>query len=315
MVAETQIFLSVVVGLSVLTMFVGLRAMISPAEESSDRMQQVVGASSEINPTLRQIEMSASFYRRVVSPLFTGVLHALGRLAPQSNIIQLQKNLETAGYPANLSVADFLGLKVLAGSLLAGLTLLIAYLIRSDFSWLVLVITGLVFWFVGFMLPNVWLTGRVRSRKREIRRNLPDALDMLTICVDAGLGLSGAMQQVADAWDNSLSEEFTRVLAEVKLGRTRIEALESMAQRCGVDEVISFVMAISLADKLGVSVGKVLRIQAKQMRVARRQLAEEAAREASIKMLFPLVFLIFPAMFAVILGPAVPLLLETLMDF
>ncbi len=314
MISEIQILLSLVVGLSVLAVVVGLRALTSPAE-SSGRMQQVVGASGDGAPTLRQIEMSASFYQRIIAPMFSAVLQGLGRLAPQSNIAQLQKKLETAGYPANLSVIDFLGLKVLIGTIIAFFVTLATYMVRPDFSWLVLGALGLVFWFVGFMLPDIWLIGRIRDRKREIRRSLPDALDMLTICVDAGLGLSGAMQHVAEAWDNALCDEFTRVLAEVKLGRTRIEAMESMAQRCGVDEVISFVMAISLADKLGVSIAKVLRIQAKQMRIARRQLAEEAAREASIKMLFPLVFLIFPAMFAVILGPAVPLLLETLTDF
>jgi tight adherence protein C len=165
---------------------------------------------------------------------------------------------------------------------------------------------------LGFMLPDLWLSGRASARQHDILRALPDALDMMTICVDAGLGLQGAMQTVCENWDNALVDEFTRVQAEVKLGRSAMDALDSMSKRTGVKEVMSFVMSITLAYKLGVSIANVLHIQAEQMRIARRQKAEETARQAAIKMLFPLVFLVFPAMFAVILGPAVPQLLETL---
>ncbi len=134
---------------------------------------------------------------------------------------------------------------------------------------------------------------------------------MLTICVGAGLGLTGAIQRVAEAWDNALCEEFDRLLTEVKLGRTNIQALQDMAERTDVDELRSFVMAITLTLELGTSVAHILLVQAEQMRIFRRQKAEEAARQAAIKMLFPLVFLIFPALFAVLLGPAIPLILET----
>jgi tight adherence protein C len=164
---------------------------------------------------------------------------------------------------------------------------------------------------VGFGLPNYWLSAQVKRRQIKILKALPDALDMLNICVRAGLGFTGAMQRFCDNWNNDLSEEFGRVITEVSLGKSRIEALEGMSRRTGVDEVISFVMAVSIAEKLGASIAQVLHIQAQQMRIARSQRAEKLAREASIKMLFPLVFLIFPAMFAVILGPTIPLLLET----
>ena len=163
----------------------------------------------------------------------------------------------------------------------------------------------------GFMIPNYWLIKRIAARKHEILKSLPDALDMMVICVDAGMGLSGAMQRICDNWNNALVEEFARVLTETKLGRSRPDSLEAMAHRTGVKEMISFVMALTMAERLGASIAQVLHVQAEQMRIARRQRAEQLAREASIKMLFPLVFLIFPAMFAVILGPAVPQLLET----
>lgn len=309
-----QLLLSLVVGLSVLALFIGARALATSGE-STDRMQQLLEGAPGTTPTLHQLEMQASFYQRVILPLFTGSLQRLGRLAPQRNLEALHQKLETAGHPANLSIIDFLGLKILGGALLGFWVGVLTRLVRPDLFMFIVVGVSLIFGFVGFMLPNIWLSSRASARQTEIRKSLPDALDMMSICVRAGLGLSGAMQQVADAWDNALCEEFTRAITEVKLGRTRIEALESMARRTDVNEVRSFVSAIALADKLGVSISKVLVTQAEQMRLLRRQKAEEAAREASIKMLFPLVFLIFPAMFAVILGPAVPLLLETLGSF
>jgi tight adherence protein C len=314
MLINIQLLLSVIIGLSVLVLFFGVRMFVTPVD-SADRIQQLMSLNSGETPTLRQLEMHGSFYRRVLKPLLISWLQQLGRLAPQRNLEQLHQKLEAAGFPANLNVADFLGLKILMSILLAVFIAGLTYLVRPDFSWLMLAGVALVFGFVGFVLPNLWLSSRIRRRKTEIRKSLPDALDMLTICVGAGVGLSGAMQQVTEAWNNALCEEFARVLTEVKLGRSRIEALESMAKRSDVDEVRSFVTSIVLADKLGVSISNTLRIQSQQMRIARRQKAEEAAREASIKMLFPLVFLIFPAMFAVILGPAVPLLLETLTGF
>jgi tight adherence protein C len=208
-------------------------------------------------------------------------------------------------------VVDFLGLKILCGVLIAAVSAALLYFARNT----TLIMTGglgLLLGFLGFMLPNLWLSSRISSRQTEILRALPDALDMMSICVNAGVGLQGAMQTVCENWDNPLVDEFTRVLAEIRLGRSSLEALESMGNRTGVREVISFVMSMSMAQKLGVSIAKVLPIQAEQMRIARRQQAEEAARKAAIKMLFPLVFLIFPSMFAVILGPAIPQLLETL---
>jgi tight adherence protein C len=310
-----QLFISLVVGLSILAFILGMRALFVPADQV-DRMQQVIGIGNLNEPiTLQQLEMRASFFQRVIVPLLTGALQRLSRLAPKSNLEQLQQRLETAGFPGNLTVIDFLGLKILMGITLSIFAVGATYLVRPELSFSMLALLAAIFAFFGFMLPNIWLSGRVRSRKTEIRKSLPDALDMLTICVGAGVGLSGAMQHVTEAWDNALCEEFARVLTEVKLGRSRIESMESMARRTDVDEVKSFVNALVLADKLGVSISQTLRIQAEQMRVARRQIAEESAREASIKMLFPLVFLIFPAMFAVLLGPAIPLLLETLTGF
>lgn len=158
---------------------------------------------------------------------------------------------------------------------------------------------------VGYYLPALWLKSRTSSRQREVTRSLPDALDLLTICVEAGLGFDGALARVAEKWDNELSREFTRVLQEVQLGKLRREALRAMANRIDVQEVSTFVAAIVQAEELGVSIAKVLHIQAEEMRRRRRQRAEELARQAPIKMLPAIAFLIFPAIFVVLLGPAV----------
>jgi tight adherence protein C len=311
MLIGAQFLISLIIGFSVLTLVLGIRALVTPAG-SNTRMQQLINASEPV--TLRELEMGASFFERAIKPLSTTLLRLLGRLAPQSNVQELHRKLETAGFPANLSVADFLGIKILASLFLGTGMALLGYMFRSD-SLLLVAGAGLVFGLAGFLLPNFWLSRRVTARQTEIRKALPDALDMMTSCVDGGLGLSGARQRVCDNWDSALVEEFTRVLTETRLGRSRIEAMENMAKRTAVKEVISFIGALVLADKLGANIANVLHIQAEQMRIARRQRAEQLAREAGIKMLFPLVFLIFPAMFAVILGPAVPQLLETLGRF
>ncbi|MEW5958148.1 MAG: type II secretion system F family protein [Chloroflexota bacterium] len=309
---DIQLLLSLVIGFSVLAFFTGVRSLVIASRESDDRLQELLQtAAGSAAPTLRQLEMRTSFYHRAVKPVTSGMLKLLGRLAPQRNIDQLHRKLETAGFPGNLGVVDFLGLKILCGLLLGAAIVLLVYLARPDLSFLVKAGLGLLLGLVGFLFPNYWLSTRISARQNEILKALPDALDMMTIAVDAGLGLSGAMQRICDNWNNALIDEFVRVLAETRLGRSRTEALEQMGQRTGVKEVISFVTALTLAEKLGANIANVLHIQAEQMRIARRQKAEQLAREASIKMLFPLVFLIFPAMFAVILGPAVPQLLET----
>lgn len=313
MLIGAQLLLSLIVGLSVLALLNGIRAMVVPGE-SADRMQQFLAATPEGSLSLRDLEMRDSFYQRAVKPVIRALLNGVGRLAPQRNIEELQRKLETAGFPANLGVVDFLGLKILCGVFLGIISAVLVYISRPD-APLMIAGFGLVIGGLGSLLPNYWLSTRIRKRQKEILRALPDALDMMTICVDAGLGLQGAMQVVCENWDNALVAEFTRVLAEVRLGRSAWEAMESMGTRTGVKEVISFVMSLTLAHKLGVRIANVLHIQAEQMRIARRQKAEETARQASIKMLFPLVFLIFPAMFAVILGPAIPQLMETLVAF
>lgn len=250
--------------------------------------------------------MGRSFFQRAVAPVFRKTLRVLGKLAPKRNVDQTREMLIQAGEPMGLGVLDFFGLRLLCVAVFG-----VAYFMtlgRTQDLFLALrnaVIIGAL----GFFLPQFWLRSKVRSRQHEIERALPDALDMLTIGVEAGLGFEAAMLQVGAKWETALTQEFRRAVAEMRVGTTRDEALVRMTERCGVENLRAFVAILVQSSKLGVSIAEVLHGQAAQMRVKRRQRAEGLARQAGIKMVFPLVLLIFPALFVVILGPALPSLL------
>jgi tight adherence protein C len=164
---------------------------------------------------------------------------------------------------------------------------------------------------LGFYLPVLWLGSKIRNRQKEVVKQLPDILDLLTICVEAGLGFDQAVQKVVEKSDNELARAFGRYLHETRLGKPRREALQSMSSRLDVADVTTFIAAVIQASDLGVSMAKILRIQSEQMRIRRRQRAEQEAHRAPIKMLFPMAFLIFPSIFIVLLGPAILLLMES----
>lgn len=254
-------------------------------------------------PTLEEIELSQPFTDRVLVPLVEGLAGLARRFTPQESLETIRHNLELAGNPYGWSAVQFMGLRVLGAILFGGVGALIVFVSSMSLPRRMLLMGGLGVG--GYFLPALWLRSRTSSRQREILRSLPDALDLLTICVDAGLGFDGAMARVAEKWDNALSRELTRVLQEIQLGKLRREALRGMARRAEVQEVSTFVAAVVQAEELGVSIAKVLRIQAEEMRRRRRQRAEELARQAPIKMLPAIAFLIFPAIFVVLLGPAV----------
>jgi tight adherence protein C len=197
----------------------------------------------------------------------------------------------------------FVGLRVVLALALGGIVTLVTFQSMPLSQALMYSAVGFV---LGYMLPVMWLGRQISQRKHNITKALPDALDLLCISVEAGLAFDLALQRVTQKWDDELAREFKRVLQDIRLGRTRREALKDLAQRTGVEDVQTFTAAIIQADQLGVSMSKILRLQSDQMRVRRRQRAEEKAQQAPVKMLFPLVFLIFPALFVVILGPAVP---------
>ncbi|NIO72405.1 MAG: type II secretion system F family protein [Anaerolineae bacterium] len=290
---------------SVVLLFVGVAAPRS-SDQVLDRLAEYGGRTL----TLEEIELSQPFSQRVIRPLIQGIAQFIGRFAPQRNIEEIRRKLELAGRPYGWGPTEFLGVRGLAGILLATMTFLLLtltgqYLPKRFLA--TLVAGGLGF----YVLPTLWLSSKIRRRQTEIVKALPDALDLLTISVEAGLGFDAAMSKVAEKWDNELSLAFNRVIQEIQMGKLRREALRDMADRMDVSDVSSFVAAIIQADQLGVSIAKVLRIQSEQMRIRRRQRAEEKAHQAPVKMLFPMAFLIFPALFIVLLGPALLMVMKS----
>lgn len=269
-----------------------------------DRLSQF----TERAMTLEELELQQPFHQRVILPAFKGVLATLGKYGPKQSAERLRVNLQMAGNPGGITPAMFVGLRVVLALVLGLIITLVTFRTMPLTQALMYSAIGFI---LGYMLPVMWLGRQINGRKTSIQKALPDALDLLCISVEAGLAFDLALQRVTQKWDDELSREFKRVLSDVRLGRTRREALKDLAQRTGVEDVQTFTSAVIQADQLGVSMSKILRIQADQMRVRRRQRAEALAQQAPIKMLFPMVFLIFPALFVVILGPAVPKLMST----
>ena len=251
--------------------------------------------------TLEEIELSQPFSERVLLPLITNLAEFAMRLSPQRSTEALQHKLDLAGNPYDLT--RYIGIRVLAAVLFGGLGVALT-IVAKTLPFIQRILLPVVGLGLGYYMPVLSLGRKISKRQDDIIKSLPDALDLLTICVEAGLGFDAAMARVAEKWDNELSNAFTRVLQEIQLGKLRREALRDMADRMEVQDVSTFVAAIIQAGQLGVSLARVLRIQSDQMRVRRRQRAEELARAATLKILPPVAFLIFPALLIVLLGPA-----------
>jgi len=308
-----DILIGLIVGLSVISFLLGRHFMAVPVAQTDDQLTRYLidGAAAGLPPVVANEVTRLNFVQRVITPMTHGLLSWLGGLAPQHNVDALDKRLETAGRPSGLNVLNFLGVKFILAPLLAlGGFMFGRGLLHQPF--ILGLLTTAAFGAIGFFLPDVMLEVQIAGRKRAIIRALPDALDMIVVCVEAGQGLDQALKRVGARWRNPLTEEFNRILAEITLGRTRREALTAASERIQLADVSSLFSAIMQADQLGISIRQVLQAQAAQLRTVRRQHAEGLAREAAIKLLFPLVFLIFPSMFAVLLGPAIPMLLRTL---
>jgi tight adherence protein C len=254
-------------------------------------------------PTLEEIELSQPFTERILLPVLRKLAEIASRFTPQQTIQATQHRLDLAGNPYGWGPTEFLGVRLLSTLLLGGLGVLLFLVARVTLMQRILLLA--VFIILGFFLPVVLLIMKTRRRQRSITRSLPDALDLLTICVEAGLGFDAAMVKVAEKWRDDLSLAFQRVIQEIQLGKLRREALRDMSDRMEVPDVATFVAAIIQADQLGVSIARVLRIQSDQMRLRRRQRAEELARASTLKIILPVVFLIFPSILVVLLGPAI----------
>jgi tight adherence protein C len=270
-------------------------------ENIDDRLNELASLGEPI--TLEKLEMSQSFTQRVLIPMGEKLTQMSQRFTPENMLQQAEQQLMIAGMSHQLTPAQFYAIRVGASAGLGILAFLATALIGnlSFIQRLGGLIGGAL---LGYILPNSVISSKMKSRQSDIVKALPDALDLLTICVEAGLGFDAAMSKVGEKWDNELSLAFTRAVQEMQLGKSRRESLRDMANGADVPDMTSFVAAIIQADQLGVSMVKVMRIQSEQMRMKRKQRAEEKARQAPVKIMIPLVFFIFPTILIVLLGPA-----------
>jgi len=300
------IILVVALGIAVILVVVGVRA----PEASDPISSRLAEYSISENPvSLEEIELSQRFYERIILPFFNRIGKMAARFTPQATIESARKRLEMAGNPMQIDPAFFLLARLILAVVLGGG--LFAVFFISGRNWLQGLGIAVLFFALGYFMPDLMLSSMIGRRQRTVFRALPDALDLLTICVEAGLGFDAAMGKVHEKWEDDLALEFGRVLQEIRLGKLRREALRDMSERIGVSELTSFVAAVIQSEQLGVSMAKVLRIQSDQMRVRRRQMAEEEAHRAPIKMIFPIGLLIFPSILIVLLGPAAMMLMQS----
>jgi tight adherence protein C len=256
-----------------------------------------------VESSVREQQLLAPLRERVVTPVL-GWISGLGRrLTPAGYADNARRKLMLAGRASPEDVDRFLALRVITIALIP-VWFVLAFFVLPLTGNLRLMVFGLLSLF-SVLGPDAILNRRVAERQHQIRVKLPDILDLLVISVEAGLGFEQALDRTVASVPGPLSAEFTRVLNEVRAGQSRAEALRALDERTDVAEVRSFVLAILQADTFGVSIGRVLRTLADEMRVKRRQLAQEQAQKAPVKMLIPMVFCIFPALFVVVIGPAV----------
>jgi tight adherence protein C len=304
--SSTTLLLGLVVAVGILMAFIGLAR--TPSTNTAQMVQQRLSVYGGEKPlSVEEIELQRPFSERVLRPAIERLGSLLSRSTPQKARQDLLNRLELAGRPGNFTPEDFAAVRLVAAGLGAVPGILLGLLFGNT---VYLVIAVLVFVIIGYYAPVLWLKQKVDGRRAEIQKGLPDALDLLVICVDAGLGFDAALARVTDKYRNALSELLTKALREVSLGRPRLEALDEMGRSSGVEDLHNFIQAVIQSEQFGTGIGKILRIQADEMRRKRRQRAQERGAQATLKMMLPMVGCIFPTLWIVLLGPAVLILLR-----
>ena len=283
----------------------GLWAVLSSYNEKAmvrESLKQLEGYEVE---NVRDQELLAPITDRALVPVLKGLTSVGRRFTPVGYVDNVRKKFIYAGNGSAEAVDRFLATRVIT-------VIAVLPALWFAFVWNPMNLKGMMQILVGGLLalalvlgPDAMLSRRVEERMHELQITLPDVLDLLTISVEAGLGFEQALDRTITAVPGPLSDEFARMLGEVRAGSTRADAMRAMEQRTNVPELRSFVLAILQADTFGVSIGRVLRSQSEEMRIKRRQLAAERAQKAPVKMLIPMVFCVFPSLFVVVLGPAI----------
>jgi tight adherence protein C len=303
---STTMLLALAVGIGVLMIFIGLAR--TPSSSTALNVQQRLAAYGGEKPlTVEEIELQRPFSERVLRPAIERLGSMLSRSTPQKARQDLLNRLELAGRPGNLTPEDFVAVRLVAAAILAALGFLLGLLLANPVYLVIALTVGAI---LGYYLPVLWLRQKVDARRAEIQKGLPDALDLLVICVDAGLGFDAALARVTDKYHNALSDLLSKALREVSLGRPRLEALDEMGRNSGVEDLHNFMQAVIQSEQFGTGIGKILRIQADEMRRKRRQRAQERGAQATLKMMLPMVGCIFPTLWIVLLGPALLILMQ-----
>jgi tight adherence protein C len=306
---STTLLLGLMLAGGILLMAIGFARTptSSTADMVQERLQAYGGGADGKILSEDEIVLQKPISERLVRPALDRMARMLAERTPEKSRVDLQNRLNLAGRPMNLSPGDFTAVRYVAAVILTVLGLLLGALLGSP-TWIVIFAAG--GFVIGFYGPLLWLRQEVQKRRKEIQMALPDAMDLLTIAVEAGLGLDAAIQRVTEKFHNALADEFAQVLSEVRLGRPRLDALDDMGRRTGVEDLHNFVQAVIQSEQMGVGVARILRLQSDEMRRKRRQRAQEKAAQASLKMMLPMVGCIFPTLWIVLLGPAILILLK-----
>ncbi|MEQ7846471.1 type II secretion system F family protein [Nocardioides kribbensis] len=298
----TMVFLLGIVLVAVSLVLVGAALRTDAESAGVTRSLAVLEAMTDAPKVLTE-EIDRPFAERVLDPLRARALVVGRRITGADAAERIRRKLDLAGNPAGLTVDKVVSAKVLGAvaGLVAGV--LVALLLGASLG--VLLGVGLGALVLGFLGPNLYLYQKTYDRSAQILRELPDAIDLMTISVESGLGFDAALQQVARNTEGPLADEFARVLKEMQIGQGRSAALRGLSERTDVDDLQSFVSAMVQADSFGIPVAQVLRVQSSEMRVKRRQRAEEKAQQVPVKITVPLIFCILPCLFIAVMGPAV----------
>jgi len=289
--------------------FVGLRDNTG-YDPLQARLAEMADKEAQMT-SLEDIELQVSFQDRVLIPMFQSLATMLASLTPEQQIESTRHQLELAGKGNNSDPRAFFGTRIIFTVVGGVAGFFLFFFAAKGMGTIAKIGLNAAFLAGGFYLPAMQLQSQIKRRQDSIIKSLPDALDLMTICVEAGLSFDQAMGKVYEKWESELATAFGRVLQEIQLGKLRRDALRDMASRMEVPDMTTFTAAIIQADQLGVSIAKILRIQSDQMRIKRRQRAQEKAQQAPVKMMLPMVLLIFPSIWIVLLGPSAIILMHT----
>ena len=310
---DNQVWLALALIGTFLTIFVvgiAVDMMINSKRRYATVLQTQVGAAPDSIANFRQEQLKTNALERLIFPFAGKVVSSITRLTPLDLYGRTNRLIELAGNPPSMTAERIVAFKIIGA--IAGLVVGILVAPVLPFKGLVPAVAIPVFFaFTGYTFPSAGLASKASKRQKEIRKALSDTMDLLTISVEAGLGFDAALGQVVRNVPGPLSEEISRMLQEMQIGVTRTEALRHLTDRTEVSELDGFVLSMIQADKYGVGIAKVLRAQALELRQKRRQRAEEAAQKVPLKLLFPMIFMVLPALFIVILGPGIIKIAET----